>query len=56
ELIGQGASPRNIEETLNLGWALLKTFPEEELSRINKDLISRYFSEIMEDGVTSPFF
>ncbi len=56
ELIGQGRSPRDIEETLNLGWTLLKMFPEEELKRINKDLISRYFSEIMEDGVTTPFF
>jgi len=56
ELIGQGTKPRGIEETLDLGWELLKIFPKEELSRINKDLISRYFSEIMEDGVTTPFF
>jgi len=56
EMIGQGARPRDIEETLNLGWTLLKTFPEEELNRVTKDLISRYFTEIMEDGVTTPFF
>ena len=56
ELIGQGTKPRDIEETLNLGWTLLKMFPEEELKRINKDLISRYFSEIMEDGITTPFY
>ena len=56
ELIGQGTKPRDIEETLDLGWTLLKIFPKEELSRINKDLISRYFSEIMEDGVKTPFY
>ena len=56
ELIGQGPKPRDIEETLNFGWELLKIFPKEELNRINKDLISRYFSEIMEDGVKTPFY
>ena len=56
ELIGQGAGTRTIEETLDLGWELLSIFPKEELNRINKDLISRYFSEIMEDGVTTPFY
>ena len=56
EMIGQGAAPRDIEDTLGLGWRLLQLFPKEELNRLNKDLISRYFSEIMEDGVQSPFF
>jgi len=56
ELIGQGTAPRTIEETLNFGWELLTVFPKEELSRLNKDLISRYFSEIMEDGITTPFY
>lgn len=56
ELIGQGRKPRDIEETLNFGWKLLQLFPKEELSRVNKDLISRYFTEIMEDGMTTPFY
>ena len=56
ELIGQGHKPRDIEETLNYGWELLRIFPKEELSRLNKDLISRYFSEIMEDGTATPFY
>ena len=56
KLIGQGAEPRNILETLDFGWELLKIFPKEELNRINKDLISRYFTEIMEDGIQTPFF
>ena len=56
ELIGQGTKTRTIEETLDFGWELLSIFPKEELLRLNKDLISRYFSEIMEDGTTTPFF
>jgi V/A-type H+/Na+-transporting ATPase subunit B len=56
ELIGQGIKTRTIEETLNLGWELLSVFPKEELNRLNKDLISRYFTEIMEDGTTTPFY
>ena len=56
ELIGQGQKPRDIEETLDYGWELLRIFPKEELSRLNKDLISRYFSEIMEDGTSTPFY
>ena len=56
ELIGQGNQPRNIEETLDFGWSLLSIFPKEELNRINKDLISRYFTEIMEDGIRTPFY
>ncbi|MFC1651120.1 V-type ATP synthase subunit B [Candidatus Latescibacterota bacterium] len=56
EMIGQGTKTRDINDTLNLGWTLLKIFSKEDLNRINKDLISRYFSEIMEDGVQTPFY
>ncbi len=55
QMIGQGSSRRSIEDTLDLGWKLLSIIPKEELTRINKDLINRYYSEIMEDGVPSPF-
>ena len=48
ELIGHGIQTRTIEETLNFGWELLSIFPKEELNRLNKDLISRYFSECHE--------
>ena len=34
EFIGQGAAFRVIEETLDLGWLLLSTFPEQMLNRI----------------------
>jgi len=56
EMIGQGETNRNILETLTLGWDLLKEIPQSELTRVNKDLINRYFCEIMEDGCTTPFY
>ena len=33
---------RNIEETLNLGWELLKILPRNELKRIKEEYIDRY--------------
>lgn len=56
EMISQGDNDRTITETLNTGWRLLKDIPPSELKRLNKDLMSRYFSEIMENGTKSPFY
>jgi len=36
---------RSIEETLNLGWELLKILPKSELRRISTDLINKYLKE-----------
>jgi len=55
-MVNQRDEERSIIDTLNLGWSLLRLIPPSELTRINKDLISRYFSEIMEDGVKTPFY
>ncbi len=55
QMVGQGHSRRAIDETLALGWQLLNILPKEELTRINKDLLDRYYSPIMEDGVPSPY-
>ena len=33
---------RSIEETLDLGWQLLSTLPEEQLVRIDRELIQKY--------------
>ncbi|MCK4269947.1 MAG: V-type ATP synthase subunit B, partial [Methanogenium sp.] len=33
---------RTIEESLDLGWELLATLPEEQLNRIDRDLIRKY--------------
>jgi V/A-type H+-transporting ATPase subunit B len=56
QMINQKNTDRSIKDTLNLGWKLLKVIPPSELKRVNKDLISRYFSEIMEEGVKTPFY
>lgn len=34
---------RNIEETLNLGWQLLKMLPRSELKRINETILDTYY-------------
>jgi V/A-type H+-transporting ATPase subunit B len=56
EMIAQGDLDRGIVETLSLGWRLLRDIPPSELKRLTKDLITRYFSEVMEEGTTSPFY
>jgi hypothetical protein len=35
---------------------VLSVIPQSEYRRINKELISRYFSEIMEGGVRTPYY
>ncbi len=36
ELVGQGEVRRTIGETMDIGWALIETFPHEELTRISE--------------------
>ena len=44
--IGQGPNEnRTIEETLDLGWKLLKIFPKSELKRIKPALFEKYWKE-----------
>ncbi len=56
ELIHQGEEERTIEETLDIGWKVLSVIPPSEYRRINRDLISRYFSELMKEGVKTPYY
>ena len=56
ELIHQGHQPRTVIETIDKGWELLAMFPKGELTRIKKDLVNRYYSEIMENGTQTPFY
>ncbi|MBI5649961.1 MAG: V-type ATP synthase subunit B [Chloroflexi bacterium] len=42
EFIGQGDTNRAIEDTLNLGWELLRAFPANELKRIKREHIVKY--------------
>jgi len=51
-MIGQGFTRRTIEQTLDLGWKLLGMLPKEELTRINKNTIDKYYS-LTEEGVHS---
>ena len=46
EFFGQGEyEERTIEETLDLGWKILKELPKEELTRIKPELMEKYYSE-----------
>jgi V/A-type H+-transporting ATPase subunit B len=46
EFVDQGFdTDRSIDETLDIGWNLLSTLPKEELNRIDKDLIEKYYEE-----------
>ena len=42
--IGQGYKRRSIEQTLNLGWALLSTLPESALDRLDPQLIKENYN------------
>lgn len=46
EFITQGKNEnRTIEESLNLGWNLLKTFPKEMLNRIPKEILEKFYKD-----------
>ncbi len=46
EFLSQGEDEnRSIDETLDLGWKILKTLPRNELLRINEKLLDKYFPE-----------
>ena len=46
EFLNQGEfEERTIEQTLDLGWEILKELPREELTRINPELIKKYMVE-----------
>ncbi|MEA3229548.1 MAG: V-type ATP synthase subunit B, partial [archaeon] len=34
---------RTVKETLNAGWKLLKILPKEELTKIDKDIIEKFW-------------
>ncbi len=44
EYVSQGSdTDRSIEETLDLGWELLRILPRSELKRISSKLLEKYF-------------
>ncbi|HAQ63890.1 MAG TPA: V-type ATP synthase subunit B, partial [Ruminococcaceae bacterium] len=36
-------SDRTIEETLDIGWKLLRIFPRSELKRVSDELLDKYY-------------
>ena len=46
EYVNQGfEKDRTIEETLDLGWKLLKILPKSELKRIREEYIAKYLEK-----------
>lgn len=46
EYVSQGfRTDRSIEETLSIGWKLLRILPKSELKRIGDDYLDKYYSE-----------
>lgn len=46
EYVSQGfRTDRSIEETLDIGWKLLRILPKSELKRIGDDYLDKYYSE-----------
>ena len=44
EFVGQGTDQtRTMEDTLNLGWDLLRLLPREELNRIDSTILDKYY-------------
>ena len=44
QFISQGETNREIEESLNLGWELLKDIPENDLKRVKKEYMEKYMT------------
>jgi len=52
EFVDQGFDTnRSIEETLDIGWDLLSTFPKEELNRIDEEIIEEYYEDDEREAV-----
>ena len=46
EYVSQGYdTDRSIEETLDIGWKLLRILPRSELRRISDDFLEKYYDE-----------
>lgn len=45
KFINQGGNDRSIEQSLNIGWALLADFPASELKRIRREYIDQYHTK-----------
>ena len=55
-MLNQGNTDRGIEDTLDLGWELLRVIPQAELRRVSKKSLSKYFTQVMEEGTKTPYY
>ncbi len=49
EFINQGQNDRSIEGSLDLGWQILSALPMDELIRIKKGMLHKYYKTLEED-------
>jgi V/A-type H+-transporting ATPase subunit B len=49
EFINQGTLERSVEETLDKGWEILGILPPEELVRVQKGILHRYYRRVEEE-------
>ena len=50
QFVGQGMNEnRTIDETLDIGWKLLKMLPKEELDRIDTKILNKYYPVMQEE-------
>ncbi len=47
--INQGQDDRSIEESLDLGWSILSALPMDELIRIKKGILHKYYKSLEEE-------
>lgn len=47
--IDQGDADRSIEESLQIGWALLSSLPRSELTRLSRDSIDKYYGSKLDE-------
>ncbi|MGX7347703.1 V-type ATP synthase subunit B [Aerococcus vaginalis] len=49
--VGQGSDhARTVQETLDLGWKLLRQFPKEELTRMDTAILDKYYDQMPTEG------
>ncbi|MBI2435034.1 MAG: V-type ATP synthase subunit B [Candidatus Hydrogenedentes bacterium] len=55
EMLDQGFARRSIDDTMDLGWKLLGLLPREELTRVNRNTLDRYYVPFGDDGKKTSF-
>jgi V/A-type H+-transporting ATPase subunit B len=49
EFVNQGKVERSLEETLDSGWEILGSLPPEELIRVKKGILHKYYHRVEEE-------